>query len=135
MNRKKNLNPVFHLQNKTEDEGQLSKGMIKVARRSGCLNLSGRALASGWYINYKTPIMCMSWLRFCVHIVPPKVWHINEPDKDELEVNFAKDDKAEDSEWWNQKCLNNLDLSSNVITSISTEIGSLQDLEILNVSS
>lgn len=47
MNRKKNLNPVFHLQNKKEDEGQLSKGMIKVARKSGSLNLSGRALASG----------------------------------------------------------------------------------------
>lgn len=67
--------------------------------------------------------------------VPPKVWHINEPDKDELEVNFAKEDKGEDNEWWNQKSLNNLDLSSNVITSISTEIGCLQDLEILNVSS
>lgn len=47
MNRKKNLNPVFHLQNKKEDEGQLSKGMIKIARKSGCLNLSGRALSSG----------------------------------------------------------------------------------------
>lgn len=66
--------------------------------------------------------------------VPPKVWHINEPDKEDLDVNFAKEDKSEENEWWNQKTLNNLDLSSNVITSISTEIGCLQDLEILNVS-
>ncbi|KAG4068641.1 hypothetical protein HA402_002332 [Bradysia odoriphaga] len=111
MNRKKNLNPVFHLQNKKEDEGQLSKGMIKIARKSGCLNMSGRALAS----------------------VPLKVWHINEPDKEDLDVNFAKEDKSEENEWWNQKTLNNLDLSSNVITSISSEIGCLQDLEILNL--
>lgn len=62
------------------------------------------------------------------------MWHINEPDKDELEVNFAKEDKSEDSEWWNQKSLSNLDLSSNVITSISEEVGLLRDLEVLNVS-
>lgn len=52
-----------------------------------------------------------------------------------MDETFAKEDKSEDSEWWNQKSLNNLDLSSNVLTSISNEIECLQDLEILNVSS
>lgn len=132
MNRKKNLNPVFHLQNKKEDESQLSKGMIKAARNSGCLNLSGRALASGWFNS--EGFWGFFIMDFFCSLVPTKVWHLNEPDKDELEVNFAKDDKSEDNEWWNQKSLNNLDLSSNVITSISSEIGCLQDLEILNVS-
>lgn len=45
--RRKLLNPVFHLQTKKEDENQLTKGMIKVVRKSGQLNLSGRSLASG----------------------------------------------------------------------------------------
>lgn len=41
------LNPVFHKQSKIEDEGQLSLGLIKQARNSGSLNLSGRGLATG----------------------------------------------------------------------------------------
>lgn len=41
------LNPLFHKQNKKEDEGQLSLGLIKQARNSGSLNLSGRGLATG----------------------------------------------------------------------------------------
>lgn len=41
------LNPVFHRQNKKEDEGQLSAAIIKQARNSGTLNLSGRGLSTG----------------------------------------------------------------------------------------
>lgn len=41
------LNPVFHKQNKKEDDGQLSLGLIKQSRSSGSLNLSGKGLATG----------------------------------------------------------------------------------------
>lgn len=44
---RKALNPVFHLQTKKEDDGALSQGMIKAARKNGQLNLSGRGLACG----------------------------------------------------------------------------------------
>lgn len=44
---KKQLNPVFHLQTKTEDADSLSVNLIKQARTSGVLNLSGRGLANG----------------------------------------------------------------------------------------
>lgn len=132
MNRKKNLNPVFHLQDKKEDEEQLSKGMIKVARKSGSLNLSSRALTSG--IRFERLFDQKFLMSQFIISVPPKVWHINELDKDEVEVNFGKEDKNEESEWWNYSTLTSLDLSSNVITSISTEIQCLQDLQVLNVS-
>lgn len=45
--RRKLLNPVFHLQTKKEEDSQLSRGMIKIVRRTGELNLSGRNLANG----------------------------------------------------------------------------------------
>lgn len=92
----------------------------------------GTSISIRWHRQHTEDLCALFKFRF-IFTVPPKVWHINEPDKDELEVNFAKDDKSEDNEWWNQKSLNNLDLSSNVITVISSEIGCLQDLEILNV--
>lgn len=44
---KKQLNPVFHLQTKKEDADSLSSNLIKQARTSGVLNLSGRGLANG----------------------------------------------------------------------------------------
>lgn len=48
---RKQLNPVFHLQSKDEDDNQLTNGMIKVVRKTGQLNLSGRTLATG-FIKY-----------------------------------------------------------------------------------
>lgn len=45
--RRKLINPVFHLQTKEEDDSQLTKGIIKIVRRTGQLNLSGRNLANG----------------------------------------------------------------------------------------
>lgn len=45
--KRKLLNPLFHLQTKKEDDSQLTQGMIKVVRRTGQLNLSGRSLATG----------------------------------------------------------------------------------------
>lgn len=47
--RRKLLNPVFHVQTKEEDDSHLTKGMIKIVRRTGQLNLSGRGLATGNY--------------------------------------------------------------------------------------
>lgn len=48
--RLKQLNPVFHMKQKSEDNEALSRGMIKQALKSGCLNLSGRGLAFGEYL-------------------------------------------------------------------------------------
>lgn len=45
--RRKLLNPIFHLQTKKEDDSVLTQGMIKVVRKSGQLNLSGRSLVNG----------------------------------------------------------------------------------------
>lgn len=40
-------NPVFHRQTKEEDEFQLPKAIVKQARKTGILNLSGKGLAHG----------------------------------------------------------------------------------------
>lgn len=45
--RRQQLNPVFHLRTKMEDETTLSKALVKQARISGTLNLSGRGLVTG----------------------------------------------------------------------------------------
>lgn len=47
---RKELNPLFHLRNKPEDEATLSLALIKQARNSGTLNLSGRGLTTGMQI-------------------------------------------------------------------------------------
>ena len=43
----KQVKSIFHLQNKTEDSKQFSSALLKQARQSGVLNLSGRGLANG----------------------------------------------------------------------------------------
>lgn len=71
-----------------------------------------------------------------IYTVPPKVWNINAPDG-ELDVAYdtsKSTTKQKPAEWWTQECLTNLDLSSNVLITISPEIGNLQDLTVLNVS-
>lgn len=45
--RRKLLNPVFHQQTKQEEDSELSRGLIKVVRRTGQLSLTGRNLANG----------------------------------------------------------------------------------------
>lgn len=45
--RRKLLNPVFHQQTKQEENNELSRGLIKIVRRTGQLNLSGRNLGNG----------------------------------------------------------------------------------------
>lgn len=43
----RNLNPVFHKREKSEDNKELSDKLLKLARKTGTLNLSGRGLATG----------------------------------------------------------------------------------------
>jgi hypothetical protein len=44
---RKKINPVFHTRNQGADSKELSSHLIKLARKSGQLNLSGRGIASG----------------------------------------------------------------------------------------
>lgn len=44
---RKVIAPIFHLQTKEENNGKLSKELIKNARQTGKLNLSGRCLNMG----------------------------------------------------------------------------------------
>lgn len=43
----RNLNPVFHKREKSEDNNELSDKLLKLARKTGTLNLSSRGLATG----------------------------------------------------------------------------------------
>ncbi|XP_055385144.1 leucine-rich repeat-containing protein 40 [Condylostylus longicornis] len=110
--RLKNLNPVFHKRDKSEDNSELTYELMKQALKSGFLNLSGRGLAT----------------------VPDKLWNIaEEVNPKELEFNLDNMEKKEEECWWNQKALTNLDLSSNVLTSISKRVSNLYDLTILDL--
>jgi hypothetical protein len=59
------VNPLFHTQNKDADSKELSRHLIKVARKTGQLNLSGRGLVSGM------PIV-MWYFGFSCVLLPPK---------------------------------------------------------------
>lgn len=106
---RKTLNPVFHKRGKKEDNNELSKVLIEQARKSGVLNLSGRSLLN----------------------IPEKIWNLNEPDE-QIDLSFVPNEKEEDA-WWNQKVLTNLDLSSNVIIEIPSDLGKLYALTILDL--
>ncbi|XP_037947426.1 leucine-rich repeat-containing protein 40-like [Teleopsis dalmanni] len=103
------LNPVFHKREKAEDNVVLTAGMIKQARASGVLNLSGKALST----------------------VPDKVFAINETDPSELSYDINR--KSTEEAWWDQVPLTNLDLSSNSLTTVSPQIIKLEDLTILSL--
>lgn len=59
--RRKLLNPVFHLQTKEEEDGVLSRGLIKIVRRTGQLNLSGRNLTAGECTVPSFLVLCTSF--------------------------------------------------------------------------
>ncbi|GJQ71783.1 hypothetical protein Trydic_g11476 [Trypoxylus dichotomus] len=108
--RRKLVHPVFHLQTKEEDDSQLTKGMIKVVRRTGQLNLSGRGL-----VTVPTSIF--------------KMYNLNENDG-LVEYDLSK---SPDDAWWNYKPLNYLDFSSNTLQELPDDIKIFEDLTVLNL--
>lgn len=107
--RRKMIHPIFHLQSEREDDEQLTKGMINVVRKTGQLNLSGRALAT----------------------VPKGVFSMYDIGKDAV-ANFDMSKDTEEN-WWSFKPLTYLDCSSNVLTDIPTDIKLFEDLTVLNL--
>uniref|UniRef100_A0A1B0CLB2 Myb-like domain-containing protein n=2 Tax=Lutzomyia longipalpis TaxID=7200 RepID=A0A1B0CLB2_LUTLO len=109
------IRPIFHAKTKNEDDDILTKALIKQTWKTGVLNLSGKGLAH----------------------VPENVWNIpgsiNFEDDDETRYCMDKR-KSEEEEWWNRQNLVELNLSSNSIATISTNIQKLEDLSILNLS-
>lgn len=89
----------------------LTQELWKLARKSGTLNLSNKALAR----------------------VPKRLYDINEADADSKAVNLEQLTIKEEDAWWNQVPLNNLDLSSNTLTHISPKIENLQSLTVLTL--
>lgn len=72
-----------------------------------------------------------SKLNYNIILVPENVWKINELVLEETkEVDFARSDQ---NNWWNSEPLKMLDLSSNVIKSLSPNIKLLQELVTLKV--
>nr|XP_022917612.1 leucine-rich repeat-containing protein 40-like [Onthophagus taurus] len=106
--RRKLLNPVFHLQTKMEDDTQLTKGMIKVVRRTGQLNLSGRGMGT----------------------VPSTMFTMYNDDENIVSYDLGK---SPDDAWWSFKPLNYLDLSSNTLQEIPIDIKMFEDLTVLNL--
>lgn len=108
--RRKLINPVFHFQTKQEDDGQLTTGMIKVVRKTGQLNLSGRGLAS----------------------VPKGMFKMYETGGSESVKHFDMS-KGTDDPWWTFQPLTYMDISSNVLVDIPPEIKMFEDMTVLNL--
>ncbi|KAK7508432.1 hypothetical protein BaRGS_00000671 [Batillaria attramentaria] len=91
-----------------DDKSGVHPSILKQARRSGQLNLSGRNLSS----------------------VPDSVWRINMDVPEE--ACTVSMDNAEDR-WWEQTDLTKLILASNVLTSLGAGIAQLTALTVLDV--
>ncbi|XP_063230366.1 leucine-rich repeat-containing protein 40-like [Bacillus rossius redtenbacheri] len=109
--RLRRINPVFHTQTEDADSKVLSQHMIKQARKSGTLNLSGRGLGS----------------------VPAKVWRLNDLDEAEAKTLEVSLDREPDDKWWENVPLASLDLSSNALASLPAAVKKLDSLVALNV--
>ncbi|KPU79888.1 uncharacterized protein Dana_GF18150, isoform D [Drosophila ananassae] len=103
--------PVFHERTTEEDDSILTQQLWKLARRSGTLNLSNKGLAR----------------------VPGRLYDINDADEDSKAANLEKLTMKEEDAWWNQVPLNNLDLSSNALTHLSSKIENLASLTVLTL--
>nr|XP_036674703.1 leucine-rich repeat-containing protein 40-like isoform X1 [Drosophila suzukii] len=103
--------PIFHERSNHEDDQVLTQQLWKLARKSGTLNLSNKALAR----------------------VPERLYDINEADAESKTANLEQLTIKEEDAWWNQVPLNNLDLSSNTLTHISPKIENLQSLTVLTL--
>ncbi|KRT78958.1 hypothetical protein AMK59_7353 [Oryctes borbonicus] len=108
--RRKLVQPVFHLQTKEEDDSQLTKGMMKVVRRTGQLNLSGRGMAT----------------------VPKSIFTMYNMNENEGFVEYDLS-KSPDDAWWSYKPLNYLDLSSNAFQELPDDIKMFEDITVFNL--
>ncbi|XP_040063471.1 leucine-rich repeat-containing protein 40 [Ixodes scapularis] len=99
----------FHLQKK---ESSLSMDLVKLARKSGQLNLTGRGMIE----------------------VPEIVWNINNLTEEERQGLSVSLDHCDGDRWWDQADLTKLYLSSNQLTVLSPDIERLQALNILEIN-
>ncbi|CAN8003981.1 unnamed protein product [Ixodes hexagonus] len=99
----------FHLQKK---EPSLSMDLIKLARKSGQLNLTGRGMIE----------------------VPEIVWNINNLTEEERQGLSVSLDHCDGNRWWDQADLTKLYLSSNQLTTLSPNIEKLRALNILEIN-
>lgn len=98
---------------KEQDSEDLHPQMVKQARRSGQLNLSGRGMVS----------------------VPDKVWSLMEFDEEESKQMMAgvSMDSESSENWWDTVDMTKLILACNKISSISPKISNLLGLQILDL--
>ncbi|KPU79889.1 uncharacterized protein Dana_GF18150, isoform E [Drosophila ananassae] len=65
--------------------------------------------------------------------LPGRLYDINDADEDSKAANLEKLTMKEEDAWWNQVPLNNLDLSSNALTHLSSKIENLASLTVLTL--
>lgn len=92
-------------------QGQLPEALLKSARNTGHLNLSGRALTT----------------------VPERVWRVNEVGDEEARRLTMEMDGSGEDRWWEQKPLTKLLLSSNQLTELSEDVQLLSQLKTLEL--
>lgn len=110
-NKSKSLNPVFYLQTKEDEDKNLTKGMIKVIRKTGNLNLSGRNLQS----------------------IPNGVFKMYELSDEERSHYLDFDKKSEYEEnWWNFHPLIYIDFSSNMINNLPENMEVFETVQTAN---
>lgn len=107
--RRSNPQACFDLLKK---EPALSLDLIKLARKSGQLNLTGRGMID----------------------VPDQVWNINNLTEEERRGLTLSLDQCDGDRWWDQADLTKLYLSANNLSSLSADIEKLQALTILELN-
>ncbi|XP_059485503.1 leucine-rich repeat-containing protein 40-like [Neocloeon triangulifer] len=105
-----NLNPLFQKQTAAMEASQISPLVVKQARKSGKVNLSGKNLST----------------------VPERIWTLDTLDENEIKsIDVHLSDSVredEDSKWWEHEPLTLLDLSNNCIATLSPKIKYLASL-------
>ncbi|XP_018432379.1 PREDICTED: leucine-rich repeat-containing protein 40 isoform X2 [Nanorana parkeri] len=101
-------NPRAGFRDQREKEPPVPQGLIKAARKSGQLNLSGRGLTE----------------------VPVSVWRMNVDPPEEAHANVGFDGT---DRWWEQTELTKLILASNKLQSLSEDIRLLPAMVVLDV--
>lgn len=65
--------------------------------------------------------------------MPERLWSLYVPDTEETTLNY-RINNTEEQPWWSYQPLQNLDLSSNCLTDIPSDIKMFENLLVLNVS-